>query len=154
GRAGLGKPLLVAEQSGDLRGDARTVELRVGHDYPTTGVDNRTGVKLLLPVAVRQRDVDAGQADGGHLGDGHRACAAQYCVGCGEREVHAVDVRHRLVAGCGVEGGCSDLVLLTEGVEDAHARLVEGIGSVDDPAVDAGCTLGTTGDQQDRPFGV
>ena len=64
GRAGLGEALFVAEQCGDLRGDARAVELGVGDDHPATGVDDRAGVELLLPVTVRQRDVDAGQADG------------------------------------------------------------------------------------------
>jgi hypothetical protein len=54
--------------------------------------DDRLGVERLLAVAVRQRDVHRGQADGRHLGDGHRPRPAQHGVGGGVGQVHVLDV--------------------------------------------------------------
>ena len=62
---------------------------------PAAGVDHGQRVEPLLAVADRQRHVHRGQADGGHLGDRHRAGPADRQVGGGVREIHPVQVRHR-----------------------------------------------------------
>ena len=62
---------------------------------PAAGVDHRQRVEPLLAVADRQRHVDRGQADGGHLGHRHRAGPADGQVGGGVGQVHPVQVRHR-----------------------------------------------------------
>ena len=56
---------------------------------PPPAATTGRGVERLLAVAVRERHVDRGQPDGGHLGDGHRAGPAEHRVGGGVGQVHS-----------------------------------------------------------------
>src|SRR4051795_7701635 len=96
GRLGVARvprePLGVGEQRYEVLLDPGGAQVGVLDQQPAAGVDHRLGVAALLAVADRQRDVGRGQADGGELGDGDRAGAAQGEVGGGVGEVHAFQV--------------------------------------------------------------
>ena len=86
------QPGRVAQQRHQLRQHPLGGQLGVGDQHAAPGCDDRLGVERLLAVAVRQRDVHRGQADGRHLGDGHRPRPAQDGVGGGVGQVHVLDV--------------------------------------------------------------
>ena len=87
-RAHRREPRRVGEQRDELGEHPVAGELGVGHQHAPARGDDRRGVEGLLAVAVRQRDVDGGQADGRHLRDGHRPAPAEHGVGGGVGQVH------------------------------------------------------------------
>src|SRR5215471_7690397 len=72
-------------------------ELVVLDEQAAAALHDRERVKPLLAVADGQRDIPGGQADGGQLGAGHSARAAQGEVGGGVSQLHPVDVGDRHV---------------------------------------------------------
>ena len=100
------QPRRVAQQRHQLGQHPLAGQLGVGHQHAAARGDDRLGVERLLAVAVRQRDVHRGQADGRHLGDGHRPRPAQHGVGGGVGQVHVLDVgQRRRSPGAGAGGG-------------------------------------------------
>src|SRR5690606_15916717 len=88
----------VTEQGDQLRTQPLRRQFAVGNEQPAAGPDGGLGIEPLLTVAVRERDIDGRQADGGQFGAGDGAGAAHGDVGRGIGQVHPVDVRHRDVA--------------------------------------------------------
>ena len=132
-------------------GDLRRGQLGVVDHDAAARVDHRPRVERLLAVAVRQRHEHRGQPDRGHLGDGHRAAAAQDHVRRRVGEVHPLQVGHRART-CGAPGtSCTDKgVLRPVGVQHADARVAELAGGAGHGGVDRARALRAAGHQQRR----
>ena len=136
--------------SGDELGEHPVAgELGVGHQHAPARGDDRSGVERLLTVAVRQRDVDGGQAHGRHLRDGHRPAPAEHGVGRGVGQVHRVDVGQPDVAGPR-RGGAARFAV---GVQDGDPGLREPGQRRGERRVERARALRAAEDEQHRPLG-